>query len=273
MQEVVPSAVFCGAASPALVEMYVRELSEDGLAAVELLGELPSEEVHGRPSVRIPKEFPVPEEDLESFYLQAERIGLMHPIGSNEHGVDRQVWELNLEVYGQILSAMTDLGRVSPRVDEMPPKEGGQSDADDEMEVEAPSSSNDLVEDLAQLREQLGVAHSYRAAKTAESIELRRQYTVTVNAIGETVKAITDMRAWLRTLHATRVSLKGRVKISNVESMNACHDAKALARRIAKSERATIESVAVTAAELLRAEAARSGISVNQLISEIRRKL
>ncbi|MFA6406804.1 MAG: hypothetical protein WCW34_04780 [Patescibacteria group bacterium] len=256
---------------------FVRKLDGDGLAAVELLGELPTKEREGRQVIGIPKShFPIPEVDREGFYINAQEIGLLRPVGVNpEHGVLEQVWELNVEVYERALEAMTTLGCISPRVS----RDQSEATSEDVDEAVAPSElvAGPLATEpeigIPELREKLSAAKTERASAQAESSELRAQYSETVGTINAAIQSISEIQARIEALHAHRLALKRRVKCANVAYSDACYEAKRLSRQLVVAERQSLESLAKTAADILMDEAKRLGVPVEQVVSRMRKLL
>ncbi len=258
-----------------LVE-FVRKLDGDGLAAVELLGELPTKEREGRQVIGIPNHFPIPEVDREGFYINAQDVGLLRAVGVNpEHGVLEQVWELNVEAYERALEIMTTFGCISPRVSR-DQSDATSEDADEAMVASGTASSlltTEPVVSIVDLRDKLSAAKTARASAQAESLELRKQYSETVAAINTVIQSISELQAKIEALHTHRLALKRRVKCANVAFGDACFEAKRLSRQLAAAERQSLDSLAATAADLLADEAKRLGIPVEQVVSRMRKLL
>lgn len=261
-----------GQVSETIVE-FVRGLNDDGLAAIELLGELPAVQTNEGLSIRIPKGFPVPEQDLKSFYDKVAQIGLLRVVGKNVHGIGECVWELNDAVYEQVLSAMTTLGRETAHRVEQTTTDDMFAEPDGETTAEPPvSQTTEPQASISQLREELSSAKTRRATSLAESQELKTQYRATVDALTETARSIGELRERLKELHEHRLALKRRVKQTNIDYMKACIDSKQSGKRLAAAQRATRENLASTALDLLLDEAQNAGIPIEQLIGSMRKK-
>ncbi len=262
------------AASPAATDSqiiaFVKSLSSDGVAAVELLGDLPAVETKDGPCVRISNSFPLSDGERHTFFNDAAEIGLLQRFGLNVTCLDGKAWSLNQAVYDKVMAAISELGITStppaltPQLDE---------DGDDvESQIQDAPSEDDAVTDLPTLRQRLSTAKMERAGYRAESLELAAQYRTTVDEIGETVKILTEARRRLTELHKERMRLKGATKTANVNHVLACTDAKQLAKRVANLERASVDAVAQTVLELVTAEATRTGLSVGQILARARAK-
>ena len=261
------------------VEEFVGGLDSDEVAAVELLGELPPEKTKGGPRIRIPNNFPITEGERQAeFFLRAQGVGLLYPVGTNrECGVLSLVWELRAETYERVMQMMTTLGRssaceVNYSGDTTTEDSASESETNDSAappEATAPETAMSVP----QLRELWSEAKARRAAAQAESQELGTQYRATTAEIAETAKSLAELRERLAVLHQHRLSLKRRLKTANVSFTDACIDAKRRSKALAQAERVSLDRLATTAAEILRDEAKRCGVSLDQALALIRKKL
>lgn len=267
---------------------FVYLLGPDGIAAIELLGELPSiASGDDQPIIRIPSSFPLPEDEREAFFIKAENIKLLKAVGENGHGVQEQVWELDLAVFEDVNEILEDLGLISyqPETD---------SEYDEPLPEPVPVVKSPPQQDtttshfsptppkpsVSEIRERLSAEKAVRASSSAERAELQKQYEETVFSITESARTINelqrqvkDLNIQLNDLHRMRSSLKTRVKAAGKQHHDACVATKRLSRELQLLENEATEQAASSVADLLREESRRTGVPLDRLMATLRQKL